>query len=323
MNILYVANRWDYGDQASGHLSYEHYNFYEPLVRMRHQVVEFDYKQVSNQFGQDEMNRKLEGLVESMRPDLLFACFMYDEVSREGMRRISARGDVKTVLWLCDDHWRWESFSCQWAPCFNWVATTAGDAPAKYEAMGCRNYIKTQWGANSVFFYPGPPRLPPLYDVTFVGRGHGDRHLYLEPLRQAGFNVRVWGPGHGEGRLSQEGTMGMVEVMGRSKINLNFSESAQPGYRQIKGRHFEIPGCGGFQLTNDADNLRDYFEFGKEIGVFEGVEDLVEKVRYYLAHWVEREAIAAAGWRRCVRDHTWEKRFGEIFERMGLGGGGR
>ena len=74
-------------------------------------------------------------------------------------------------------------------------------------------------------------------------------------------------------------------------------------------------------MTNVADNLREYFEFGKEIAVFEGVEGpegVVEKVRYYLAHEDERKRIALAGWERVRREHTWEKRFGEIFERMGL-----
>lgn len=87
---------------------------------------------------------------------------------------------------------------------------------------------------------------------------------------------------------------------------------------QIKGRNFEIPGCGGFLLTGKADNLQDYYIDGKEIVIFENTGDLIEKARYYLQHDEEREAIAQAGHERTLRDHTYEKRFNEIFEIMGL-----
>lgn len=309
MKILYVANEWDYGDPSSGH-SFEHWNFWHSLVHMGHEVRYFDYYQRCKAIGQEVMNLELDRL--APWSDVLFACFMYDEVNRETMRRISAAGKTKTVHWFCDDHWRWESFSCQWAPCFNWIVTTTSDAPAKYCSIGYENVIKSQWACNHFLYHTAfRSDLP----VTFVGRPHGDRHVYLNALRQAGIRVTVFGPGHDGGRLSQEE---MIRIFGVSVINLNFAESAQPGYRQIKGRNFEVPGCGGFLLTNRADNLDDYFEIGKEIAVFEGVDDLVDKVRYYLSHEDEREAIARAGYERVLRDHTYEKRFNEIFERMGL-----
>src|SRR3989304_985752 len=165
MNILYVANEWDYGDPTAGR-SFEHYNFYDSLRQMGHRIIYFDYFQNSRRQGNEAMNRDLEQLVKDERPDLLFACFMYDEVSRETMRRI-----------------------------------TASDAPAKYEAMGYKNAIKTQWGANPHAY---PIAKEPNPTVTFVGRPHGDRHLYLEPLRRAGIDVWVFGPGQVLGRMTQE-----------------------------------------------------------------------------------------------------------------------
>ncbi len=87
---------------------------------------------------------------------------------------------------------------------------------------------------------------------------------------------------------------------------------------QIKGRNFEIPGCGGFLLTGDADNLKDYYIDGKEIVVFRGVDDLIEKAKYYLEHGKEREEIARAGYEKTLREHTYEKRFNEIFSTMKL-----
>jgi spore maturation protein CgeB len=86
---------------------------------------------------------------------------------------------------------------------------------------------------------------------------------------------------------------------------------------QIKGRNFEVPGCGGFVLTGSADNLEDYYVPGKEIACF-NYNDLADKIRYYLSHEEERADVADAGYRRTMREHTYVHRFQEIFERMRL-----
>ncbi len=169
--------------------------------------------------------------------------------------------------------------------------------------------------------------LPFKHDVSFVGRVYRQRPAIIRRLREAGLKVLVRGSGWAAGRATQGD---MIEIFSQSRINLNFSDP--PKYvnrfkrllgrkqppRQIKGRNFEIPCCGGFLLTDHADNLDDYFLSGREIALFEGVEDLVAKVRYYLAHDSERAQIAEAGYQRTVREHSYEKRFSEIFARMGL-----
>ena len=87
-----------------------------------------------------------------------------------------------------------------------------------------------------------------------------------------------------------------------------------PGMRQqIKGRNFEIPGTGGFLLTNYADNLEEYYSDRKEIVVFHSEEEVPDLVRYYLQHDSERESIAKAGFERTSSEHTWDKRWGDVF----------
>ncbi|MDP1808309.1 MAG: glycosyltransferase [Actinomycetota bacterium] len=87
---------------------------------------------------------------------------------------------------------------------------------------------------------------------------------------------------------------------------------------QIKGRNFEIPGCGGFVLTGMADNLDDYYEPGKEIICFTGTDDLIAKAQYYLRHDDERQTIAEAGYQRTQDEHTYAHRFANIFNQAGL-----
>lgn len=87
---------------------------------------------------------------------------------------------------------------------------------------------------------------------------------------------------------------------------------------QIKGRNFEIPGCGGFLLTGKSDNLEQYFRIDDEVVCFGGTDDLIAKTKYFLAHETERARIADAGFRRSMREHTYENRFSDIFQQIGL-----
>lgn len=147
----------------------------------------------------------------------------------------------------------------------------------------------------------------------------------------------------------------MLAIFSRSAINLNFVEgSAVPGPRQlakivlnrradgsfrlrapsgmaryaatlfsssgpqIKGRTFEVPGAGGFLLSGRADNIEEYFVPGAEIALFENESDLLEKIRHYMAYPEERERVRKAGYARALRDHTYERRFRELFTQMGM-----
>jgi spore maturation protein CgeB len=130
----------------------------------------------------------------------------------------------------------------------------------------------------------------------------------------------------------------MVRVFSTSRINLNPSNSSLPPNAlrdrvarllrrraepprppQIKGRNFEVPGCGGFLLTERVPHLERYFELGREVAVYETTDDLVEQVGHWLAHEDERAAVAEAGYQRVLAEHTYDHRFEEIFRRLGAG----
>lgn len=363
MRILYVVHKYDYGQPERG-FCYEHYNFYQTLVAMGHEVTYFDFPTLADELGRGGMNRRLLELVRSEKPDLMFTVVWGDSLDQATVREISQNTDTVTVNWYCDDHWQFAHLSRHWTPCFNWVVTTAQSALPKYAEMGCENVIKSQWACNHGLYRRLD--LPLKYDVTFVGLPHGSRRATVKALRDAGIDVRVWGTGWETGRLSQRQ---MIEVFNQSRINLNFSEASNNGSpksrlsrwayryvecplnavpggwrvpvagraiaarfkqsggggqdtkvlpRQIKGRNFEVPGCGGFLMTGYADNLSDYYRIGEQLAVFDSDADLIEKVRYYLSHEKERQAIAQAGYQRTLQEHTYTRRFSEIFETIGL-----
>jgi len=111
----------------------------------------------------------------------------------------------------------------------------------------------------------------------------------------------------------------MIKMYSCSKINLGFSVVGETHLtdrpiHQVRLRDFEVPMSGGFYLVEYLPELEKFYEIGKEIVCFNGKEDLLEKIRYYLSHPEEREQIRLAGYGRAQQDHTWQKRFSDLFE---------
>ena len=115
----------------------------------------------------------------------------------------------------------------------------------------------------------------------------------------------------------------MIKMFSRSKINLGFSTCGSTHeYEErivhIRLRDFEVPMSGGFYMVEYMKELEQFFEIGKEIVCYEGVDEMVEKIKFYLKHEQERKAIARAGRKRCLQDHTWQKRFTTVFRQIGI-----
>ncbi len=324
MKVLFAGMQWDYGFRNRG-FSYEYVNFYETFERMEGVEVRlFDFLAAYNEGGHQQVRADLTAAIGAWHPDILFAVLYQDQFPKDLLAELRDSSDILTFNWFCDDHWRFDDFTRIYAPLFNACSTTSRGALAKYEEIGYANVIKTQWGYNHYIYRPtgGPPR----FDVTFVGQPHGNRRQTIQRLSDHGIEVQTWGHGWEAGRLDMDG---MVGVFSDSRINLNLSNASVSGSRwrprrrrtyvdQVKGRNFEIPGCGGFQLSGDSEDLADYFEPGREIALFSSFDELEQGVRRYTAEPKVRQSIAASGYRRALSEHTFERRFREIFATLGL-----
>ncbi len=315
--ILYVAMHFDYGRKEQGP-SFEYTNFYGTLQRMIPQVVEFDFMTIMHELGREAMNEKLMETAEREQPDLIFFCLFTNEIDTYTISSLTKR--FVTYNWFCDDHWRFSNFSRHYAPHFSYVSTTDSEAIPRYQKIGYRQALLTQWACNH-YDYLLLPDVQKKYDVTFIGQPHGNRKRVVNYLRSQGIAIQPFGRGWENGRVTQEE---MICIFNASKINLNLANSSWNihtifrGQQQIKGRNFEIPGSGGFILTNYMQGIERYYEIGKEIACFKTRRDLAGQIRYYLAHDDERERIARAGYERTLREHTYELRFRDLFGRMGF-----
>ena len=96
---------------------------------------------------------------------------------------------------------------------------------------------------------------------------------------------------------------------GRIALNVHGDGTKQVGQNM---RIVETVGSGSFLLTEESPELRRLFEPGREIDTYRNGYELLEKVRHYLAHPEEREAMAARAQERCLREHGMARRAEEF-----------
>lgn len=98
-----------------------------------------------------------------------------------------------------------------------------------------------------------------------------------------------------------------------NRINLNIS--AKQITSGIPLRVFEILGAGGFCLTNYQPEIAEHFVDGRDLVMYESIEDAYEKAMYYLNHEEERAQIAANG-RKAVEKFSFENQLARIFAQV-------
>ena len=110
----------------------------------------------------------------------------------------------------------------------------------------------------------------------------------------------------------------MPKVFRESKINLNFTiPNIKSG---IPLRIWDVLGAKGFLLTNYQAEIPLYFKEGEDLVCFDGIEDLREKVRYYLEHEEERKQIAENGYQKVKKYHSYISRISEMLKIIDLEG---
>lgn len=103
----------------------------------------------------------------------------------------------------------------------------------------------------------------------------------------------------------------MPFIFSQSRINLNISlKTIRTG---IPLRVIDVLGCGGFVLSNYQEELMEYFNVGEELIIYDNIEDLFYKTKYYLEHEDERKKIALAGFERVKRDFTFRERLRKMY----------
>ena len=335
MRILLAMSKWDYNDQRRG-FSFQYETLFPAFKSLN--SVEVRFCDTSHLYSKKIKSRRMFELKEQIKTfqphQIWFLLSQPDDIDHELLLELKENPKLMTCNWYADDSWRFEDFTTQTVHLFDRAITTDAEAYKKYQALGISGVIKTQWAA-AFLKKPAPPQTV-RYDVSFCGQPHTDRRLMIETMRRKGFPVETFGygwskngfthhwnrvrkyfnlplPSFSLGKVSQQE---MHDIFQHSRINLHFSKNSAGSYA-IHARTFEVPGLGGFLLSEYVEGLEEYFRIGEEIDVFHDGEELSDKVAYYLANDDLRIKMAEKGFERVAREHMYTHRLTEILKTIG------
>lgn len=102
----------------------------------------------------------------------------------------------------------------------------------------------------------------------------------------------------------------MPLIFNRSDINLNITaKSIRSG---IPLRVFDVLACGGFLISNYQSEIPEFLTIGEHLDVYESMEDLDDKIHFYLEHPSIRKEMAQAGYEFVKNNHTYTIRLAQM-----------
>ena len=239
--------------------------------------------------------------------------------------------EAMTVNYSGDDMFNPRNQSRQWRAClplYDVHVTTKRHNVPELLAAGARDVFHVDKAFDPLVHRPMPvtPDIRARLggDVGFVGWPEAAREASMLHLARHGVPVRIWGPWERlrlpQAHLRIEGrplwSDDYASALSAFRINLCFLRKANRDRHTT--RSVEIPACGGFMLAERTEEHLALFEEDVEAVYFSNDDELLDKVRWYLAHEDARARVAEAGRRRCWSGgYTYERRLEEVLAYVG------
>ena len=81
---------------------------------MDYSSIYFDFDRLRDKFGNEKLSKMLREAVYLYHPDILFYFHYQDWIQHDVWKEISEQLPTKTIIFLADDHWRYEETKSLW-----------------------------------------------------------------------------------------------------------------------------------------------------------------------------------------------------------------
>ena len=165
------------------------------------------------------------------------------------------------------------------------------------------------------------------HDVIFIGSAELDRLKLMNAMALSGIVINIYGVGWERKTFARYMHKNLIihhqelrgdsysDALSCSKISLCFLRKVNRDLQTA--RTVEIPACGGFMLAERTDEHQKMFLEGVEAEYFEGIDELIEKTKYFMENENERVVIALNGRERCLKsNYSFENRAKEILNKI-------
>ena len=300
---------------------------YETFIKLGHDVASFDFgsktivdrmiKKLSKEQYYKHINNKLLKKIKKIKPDIFITIFGFDH-DKETIRKIHDMG-IKTACWWLNDPFQFER-SLNQASFYDYYFTNSEGSVREYQEAGISQAYYLPVGCFEGV-HKKDDTVEKIYDISFAG-DHGPvrEKVILELIKD--FNISIFGPWK---NISKDSPINkyivsrkfftpeeMSTIFNQSKIVLNIHSWFEKSDVGINPRIFEANGCGAFQISDDKEEIKELYSIDEEIVVYKTIDELKKKLQQYLADDKARETIANSGYKRSLKDHTYDIRMNKM-----------
>jgi spore maturation protein CgeB len=211
-------------------------------------------------------------------------------------------------------------------PRYDAIFTYGGGPPVieHYERLKARNCVPIYNGLDPETHHPVPADSNLACDLAFVGHRLPDREsrveqFFLQAAQLAPeMSFVLGGEGWGDKKLPSNvrwighvasDRHNLVNCSARIVLNVNRDSMAKVGFSPPT-RVFEAAGAGACVITDEWDEIDQFFVPGREILIASSAQTVVDQLRHFDAK--QASAIGQAMLRRALRDHTYSLRAKQV-----------
>lgn len=237
------------------------------------EVIEFNYREIAAKYGNQKRDEILIRLCWEEKPDAV----VFSKCNEISYRVISECNRVsKTILWYMDPlNSNFNSSLIEKIKLCTYTFCALREPFKKAQKIGGEKVLFLHEGYDHTSNYPVD--VPYKYDYSFIGDARGNRKKYVNALNIS-LIQNAYGIEHSEAVCS-------------TKINLNFTEGG------TSDRTYKVLASKGFLLTEPWENMEDDFIVGKDLDIFTNIDELREKIDFYLKNEKIRFQIAEHGYK--------------------------
>lgn len=251
------------------------------------------------------------------------------------LKEINSTG-VVTVFWFIEN-FREIHYWKMICPFYKYIFTFESDkATEAFKKHGANNVFYLPLAANIKQYKEIIPSIADkdkyYSDISFAGSYYYNREIIFSGLLNYNFTI-FGGSWPGNSSLINNVKFNckwlknsdFIKIYNLSNININLHSSnyfngINPEGESLNPRVFEIGSCHGFQLVDKRKLLRTHFS-EDEIPSYSDINELKEKIDYFLENPIERNRFAENAYKRILREHTYIDRMENMLSCIELSNG--
>lgn len=266
-------------------------------------------------------NRKLVRVVSEIHP-VLVVVFCTSFVRAASILQIKVNLPATKVINIFPDPLHnLQDYGLAALSIYDLFCTHTSAAVPYLRQMGCQNPFYLPLAADPFLHYPvsltKAEQVEFGSDLVFVGNWRPEHEKLFATLNA--FDLAIWGP-NDWGRHAGRGNWVRSRWRGRILDGIEYAKAYQAAKIALDPidplnvpshnmRLFEVAACNVFSLVTRTEEVQALFQEGETVVCFDDRDDLLDKVRYYLAHPNERQRIAQQAYEYVVHGgHTYVDR---------------